>query len=52
MAAPLTSIAEWTELEQHYKEAKEWHMRDMFRDDPGRFEKFRCAGLRMRWRTT
>lgn len=50
MAAPLTSTAEWKELEQHHKEAKEWHMRDLFKDDPGRFEKFRCVlypGLRM-----
>ena len=41
MAEHLSSVAEWKELEAHYKEAKEWHMRDMFTDDPGRFDKFR-----------
>ena len=41
MAEHLSSVAEWKELETHYKEAKEWHMRDMFTDDPGRFDKFR-----------
>lgn len=40
MANPLCSTAEWKELQAHYKEAKEWHMRDMFTDDPGRFGKF------------
>jgi glucose-6-phosphate isomerase len=40
MAEHLSSVAEWKELETHYKEAKEWHMRDMFTDDPGRFGKF------------
>lgn len=43
MAEPLCTIAEWKELEAHYKEAKEWHMREMFTDDPGRFGKFRCS---------
>ena len=42
MAEHLSSVPEWKELETHYKEAKEWHMRDMFTDDPGRFDKFRC----------
>ena len=43
MAEPLCTIAEWKELEAHYKEAQEWHMRDMFIDDFDRFDKFRCA---------
>ena len=43
MAEPLCTIAEWKELEAHYKEAQEWHMRDMFIDDLDRFDKFRYA---------
>lgn len=45
MAADLCSLSEWKELEAHYKEAKEWHMREMFKDDPGRFGKFRYIVL-------
>ena len=41
MAELLTTLPEWKELEAHYKEAQQWHMRDMFSDDPGRFGKFR-----------
>lgn len=40
MAEPLCSVAEWKELEAHYKDAQEWHMRQLFDDDPGRFDKF------------
>ena len=45
MAMDLCSLAEWKELEAHYKEAKEWHMREMFKDDTGRFDKFRYRSL-------
>src|SRR5437764_4258497 len=30
----------WKALESHYKEASRLHMRDLFRQDPRRFEKF------------
>jgi len=36
----LTQSASWKELEQHYNEIKHSHMRDMFADDPQRFEQF------------
>lgn len=45
MAEPLCSVAEWKELEAHYKDAQEWHMRQLFDDDPGRFDKFRYSLL-------
>jgi len=36
---PLTTAA-WSRLYDHYGVMKDVHMRDMFRDDAGRFEKF------------
>jgi glucose-6-phosphate isomerase len=30
----------WLALEQHYQEVKDCHMRDLFAEDPGRFNKF------------
>ena len=30
----------WKSLVEHYKETKDVHMRDMFAEDPGRFERF------------
>jgi glucose-6-phosphate isomerase len=30
----------WTALEQHYKEIKDVHMRELFADDPKRFEQY------------
>ncbi|UCE72756.1 MAG: glucose-6-phosphate isomerase [Nitrospiraceae bacterium] len=36
---PLTTAA-WSKLHDHYGVMKDVHMRDMFHDDPGRFEKF------------
>lgn len=43
MAEPLCSVAEWKDLEAHYKDAQGWHMRQLFDDDPGRFDKFRYS---------
>jgi glucose-6-phosphate isomerase len=36
----LTQSAAWEKLEQHFAEIKHAHMRDMFAEDPERFEKF------------
>lgn len=36
----ITQINEWKELEKHYREIKDLHLRDMFKSDPLRFEKF------------
>ena len=47
MAEPLCSVAEWKALEAHYREAQQWHMREMFNDDPGRFSKFRYIATAM-----
>jgi glucose-6-phosphate isomerase len=37
----------WMALEQHFEEVKDLHMRDLFKADPERFEKFstRCSSL-------
>jgi glucose-6-phosphate isomerase len=35
-----TDTAAWRKLSAHYKTMKSKHMRDMFREDPGRFLKF------------
>ena len=37
----VTASAEWVALQDHYKQAKDWHMRDLFEQDAKRFEKFR-----------
>ena len=34
------STKAWKELQVHYAEMKDTHMRDLFSDDPGRFNKF------------
>ena len=39
----VTASPEWVALQDHYKQAKEWHMRDLFEQDPKRFDKFRSA---------
>lgn len=36
----LTESKSWLELTKHYDEIKHLHMRDMFAQDPGRFDKF------------
>ncbi|MFW6415467.1 MAG: glucose-6-phosphate isomerase [Thermodesulfobacteriota bacterium] len=35
-----TATSVWQALESHFQEIKEVHMRDMFREDQGRFERF------------
>ena len=30
----------WNKLKAHYQSAKQWHLRQLFKDDPKRFEKF------------
>ena len=39
----VTASAEWVALQDHYKQAKDWHMRDLFEQDTKRFEKLRSA---------
>jgi hypothetical protein len=41
----VTASAEWVALQDHYKQAKDWQMRDLFEQDTKRFEKFRSATL-------
>ncbi|MBN1596457.1 glucose-6-phosphate isomerase [candidate division FCPU426 bacterium] len=36
----LTASPAWQDLEKHYQEVKNVHMRDLFAQDPGRFQKF------------
>ncbi|MGQ9806027.1 MAG: glucose-6-phosphate isomerase [Chlorobiales bacterium] len=36
----LTKLASWKALQQHYKQVKKLHLRDLFEEDPKRFEKF------------
>lgn len=36
----LTDSAEWKALETHLEDISHLHMRDMFRDNPQRFEQF------------
>src|SRR5215216_4915464 len=36
----LTESPAWKALKSHYEQIRPRHMRDMFRDDPGRFDKF------------
>lgn len=38
----LTSSPEYKELKAHFEtEAKGWHMRSLFQEDSGRFDKFK-----------
>src|SRR5690349_16567556 len=30
----------WSELRTHYQEAKQWHLRELFKNDPERFRKY------------
>ena len=30
----------WKNLQSHYEEAKKWQLKDLFKNDPGRFDKF------------
>lgn len=30
----------WSELRTHYQEAKQWHLRELFKNDPQRFDKY------------
>ena len=41
----VTASPEWVALQDHHKQAKEWHMRDLFEADPKRFEKFRSVPI-------
>ncbi len=36
----LTKLQAWKALQQHYKQVKKLHLRDLFEKDPKRFEKF------------
>jgi glucose-6-phosphate isomerase len=40
MSTPPIQRKAWKALETHYNEMKSVHMRDLFKQDPGRFEKF------------
>lgn len=40
MAVPLTQLAIWKELQQHYQQVKDLHLRDLFQQDPQRAERF------------
>ena len=44
---PLNETEQWSNLEQHWRDIAELHMRDLFRDDPKRFEQMhlQAAGL-------
>eukprot|EP00112_Aurelia_sp_Birch-Aquarium-sp1_P022959 Seg666.5 transcript_id=Seg666.5/GoldUCD/mRNA.D3Y31 product="Glucose-6-phosphate isomerase" protein_id=Seg666.5/GoldUCD/D3Y31 len=41
MATKLTELPEWKALQQHHKVAEKWHMRQLFQEDPKRFDKFK-----------
>jgi hypothetical protein len=36
----LTNLPAWSDLSNHYQHVSGLHMRDLFDDDPQRFEKF------------
>mgnify|MGYP000103160455 CR=1 FL=1 len=36
----ITELKEWRELKNHYETIQNKHMRDMFKEDPNRFDKF------------
>jgi glucose-6-phosphate isomerase len=44
---PLTQRAGWKALATHYRTARKWHLRDLFKDDPKRGERLtaEAAGL-------
>lgn len=37
------TISEWQNLESHYQDVKDLHMRDLFESDPARFKKFHVS---------
>ena len=41
MAAPLKKTPEYGNLQSHFDEIKQHHMRALFENDSGRFEKFK-----------
>ncbi len=45
--APLTSLPSWTALQSHHPEIGSKHLRDLFKEDPGRADRFKAeaAGL-------
>lgn len=43
-SAPLTKLPEWQALISHQKELEQIHMRDLFRDDPARANRFFIQG--------
>ena len=43
--APLTQLASWKALEQHYQEIKPLHLRKLFQEDPGRAERLSLESL-------
>ena len=38
-----TATKSWKKLTGHFKKMKSVHMRDLFSEDPGRFDKFSLA---------
>ena len=38
--AGLTDLSAWKELQKHYKDISHLHMRTLFKEDPGRFDRF------------
>ncbi len=40
--APLTSLPSWTALQSHHPEIGSKHLRDLFKEDPGRADRFRA----------
>ena len=42
---PLTKRKAWKELQAHYKQVRELHLRDLFADDPKRGERFTAEGV-------
>jgi len=48
MQVKLTKTKEWVALQDHFEEIKEMHMRDMFKNDPKRAEKFTALFSQLR----
>ncbi len=44
---PLNETEQWSNLEQHWRDIADLHMRDLYRDDPQRFAQMhlQAAGL-------
>ncbi|XP_065064968.1 glucose-6-phosphate isomerase-like [Rhopilema esculentum] len=43
MATSLTNLPEWKALQKHQEISKSWHMRELFKADPARFDKFKLC---------